>query len=225
MLDGYLMRKKSLILLILHLNFGKTSGKYSLLFEDKLTNYFGSKGAFLVNSGSSANLLAISALTSSKIGDKRLKPGDEVITVAAGFPTTVFPIIQNSCIPVFIDVDLETHNIDIELVEMAITDKTKAIILAHTLGNPFNLDKITRIASSYNLWLIEDNCDALGSRYDNKLTVSFGDLATLSIYPAHHITTGEGGCVIVNIEISLSIVESFRDWGRDCYCLPGKSNT
>ncbi|NUV00583.1 lipopolysaccharide biosynthesis protein RfbH, partial [Marinitoga sp. 1154] len=194
-------------------------------FEYEFAKFFGVKSVTLVNSGSSANLLALSALTSKKLGEKRIKPGDEVITVAAGFPTTVNPIIQNGAIPVFIDVDIPTYNIKAEEIESAITEKTKAIMIAHTLGNPFNLDEVMRVAKKHNLWVIEDTCDALGSTYDGKLVGTFGDIATVSFYPAHHITMGEGGAILTNNLQLERLVKSFRDWGRDCYCEPGFSNT
>jgi CDP-4-dehydro-6-deoxyglucose reductase, E1 len=202
-----------------------TTGRYAQQFERKFAQYFGSRFSALVNSGSSANLVAFYALTSPKLGDRALKPGDEVITVAAGFPTTVNPMIQFGCIPVFIDVDIPTYNIKAELIEAAITPKTKAIMLAHTLGNPFNLDIVKGLAKKYNLWLIEDDCDSLGATYNGQKTGSFGDLATVSFYPAHHITMGEGGSVLINNAKLKKIVESFRDWGRDCWCEPGKDNT
>lgn len=202
-----------------------TTGRYGEQFEKALAKYFGNKAAFLVNSGSSANLLAFYSLTSPKLGDRQLKPGDEVITVAAGFPTTVNPMIQYGCIPVFIDVDIPTYNIKAELIEQSISPKTKAIMLAHTLGNPFNLDVVMKIAAKYNLWVIEDDCDSLGATYNDKKTGTFGDLATLSFYPAHHITMGEGGAVLVNNRDLRMITLSFRDWGRDCYCDPGVDNT
>ena len=202
-----------------------TAGRYAEEFEKELAKYFGSKAAFLVNSGSSANLLAFYSLTSPKLGDRQIKPGDEVITVAAGFPTTVNPMIQYGCIPVFIDIDIPTYNIRTDLIEQAITPKTKAIMLAHTLGNPFNLSEVMRLAAKYNLWVIEDDCDSLGATYDGKKTGTFGDLATLSFYPAHHITMGEGGAVLVNNRDLRMLTLSFRDWGRDCYCDPGVDNT
>jgi CDP-6-deoxy-D-xylo-4-hexulose-3-dehydrase len=202
-----------------------TTGRYAQQFERKFAQYFGSRFSLLVNSGSSANLVAFYALTSPKLGDKAIKPGDEVITVAAGFPTTVNPMVQFGCIPVFIDVDIPTYNIKAELIEAAITPKTKAIMLAHTLGNPFNLGIVKELAKKYNLWLIEDDCDSLGATYRDQKTGSFGDLATVSFYPAHHITMGEGGSVLVNNASLKKIAESFRDWGRDCWCEPGKDNT
>ena len=202
-----------------------TTGRFNDEFEKRLASFVGVKHAITVSSGSSANLLAVSALTSYKLKERALKAGDEVITVAAGFPTTVNPIIQNGLIPVFIDVEIPTYNIDVSLLEGAITAKTKAIMIAHTLGNPFNLKKIKLLAKKYNLWLIEDCCDALGSSYDNKKLGTFGDIATVSFYPAHHITMGEGGAVLVQSSRLKRIIESFRDWGRDCYCDPGQDNT
>lgn len=202
-----------------------TAGRFTKEFETKLAQYFGSRFALLVNSGSSANLCAFYALTSPKLGERQIKPGDEVITVAAGFPTTVNPMIQYGCVPVFIDIDIPTYNIKAERIEEAITPKTKAIMLAHTLGNPFNLDVVMALAKKYNLWVIEDDCDSLGATYQGRKTGTFGDLATLSFYPAHHITMGEGGAVLVNNGQLKKIVESFRDWGRDCWCEPGKDNT
>ena len=202
-----------------------TAGRFSELFEKKFAAYMGSRYSFLVNSGSSANLLAFYSLTSPKLGDRAIKPGDEVITVAAGFPTTINPMIQFGCIPVFIDIDIPTYNVKAEDIEKAISPKTKAIMLAHSLGNPFNLEIVTAIAKKYNLWLIEDDCDSLGATYNNKKTGTFGDIATLSFYPAHHITMGEGGAVLVNNASLKKITESFRDWGRDCWCAPGCDNT
>jgi CDP-6-deoxy-D-xylo-4-hexulose-3-dehydrase len=202
-----------------------TTGRYAAKFERDLASYFGSRFSLLVNSGSSANLVAFYALTSPKLGDRAIKPGDEVITVAAGFPTTVNPLIQFGCIPVFIDIDIPTYNIKADLIESAITPKTKAIMIAHTLGNPFNLEVVTAICKKYNLWLVEDDCDSLGATYNNKKTGTFGDVATLSFYPAHHITMGEGGAVLINNASLKKIAESFRDWGRDCWCEPGKDNT
>jgi len=202
-----------------------TTGRFNQKFEEGLANFLGVKCLLTVNSGSSANLIAFSTLTSHKLKERALQKGDEVISVAAGFPTTVNPIIQFGAIPVFIDVKFPTYNIDENLVEEAITEKTKAIMLAHTLGNPFNVKKIKDICEKYNLWLIEDSCDALGSKFDGKNIGTFGDLATLSFYPAHHITMGEGGAVFTNSKKLERIAESFRDWGRDCYCEPGKDNT
>jgi CDP-6-deoxy-D-xylo-4-hexulose-3-dehydrase len=202
-----------------------TTGRFNEQFEKKLANFLGVKCLLTVNSGSSANLIAFSVLTSPKLKERAIQKGDEIISVAAGFPTTVNPIIQYGAIPIFVDVKIPTYNIDESLVEEAITEKTKAIMLAHTLGNPFNVKKIKEICIKYNLWLIEDSCDALGSKYNNQNVGTFGDLATLSFYPAHHITMGEGGAVFTNSKKLERIAESFRDWGRDCYCEPGKDNT
>jgi CDP-6-deoxy-D-xylo-4-hexulose-3-dehydrase len=202
-----------------------TTGRFNEQFEEKLANFLGTKCLLTVNSGSSANLIAFSTLTSPKLKERAIQKGDEVISVAAGFPTTVNPIIQFGAIPVFIDVKIPTYNIDENLVEEAINPKTKAIMLAHTLGNPFNLKKISEICKKYNLWLIEDTCDALGSKFNGQNVGTFGDLATLSFYPAHHITMGEGGAIFTNSKKLERIAESFRDWGRDCYCEPGKDNT
>lgn len=202
-----------------------TTGRFNALFEERLANFLGVKYLMTVNSGSSANLVAFSALTSSKLGDRAIKKGDEVIGVAAGFPTTVNPIIQFGAVPVFVDVDVTTHNIDANKIEAAISAKTKAIMLAHSLGNPFNLAVVKEICTKYNLWLVEDCCDALGATYNGQLVGTFGDIGTLSFYPAHHITMGEGGAVFTNNADLKLIAESFRDWGRDCYCLPGKDNT
>ena len=202
-----------------------TAGRFSIKLERELVRYFGSRFSFLVNSGSSANLLAFYALTSPKLLDRAIKPGDEIITVAAGFPTTINPMIQFGCIPVFVDVEIPTYNIKVEDIEKAITHKTKALMLAHALGNPFNLSVVMEIAKKYNLWVVEDDCDSLGATYEGKKTGTFGDLATLSFYPAHHITMGEGGAVLVNNASLKKITESFRDWGRDCWCPPGKDNT
>jgi CDP-6-deoxy-D-xylo-4-hexulose-3-dehydrase len=202
-----------------------TAGRFSLKLEKELAKYFGSRYSFLVNSGSSANLLAFYALTSPKLGDRAIKPGDEVITVAAGFPTTINPLIQFGCIPVFVDVDIPSYNIKVEDIEKAISPKTKAIMLAHALGNPFDLKAVMDIAKKHNLWVIEDDCDSLGATYNGKKTGTFGDLATLSFYPAHHITMGEGGAVLVNNASLKKVTESFRDWGRDCWCAPGVDNT
>ena len=202
-----------------------TAGRFTTNFERSLANFIGTRHALFVNSGSSANLVALSALTSKKLGERALKPGDEVITVAMGFPTTINPIIQNGLIPVVIDVDLDTLDAKSTLLEEAISPKTKAIMMAHTLGNPFDLDTVQRLCKENNLWLVEDSCDALGSTYKGQRTGSFGDTATLSFYPAHHITTGEGGAVLVKSPLVKKQVESFRDWGRDCYCETGKDNT
>jgi CDP-6-deoxy-D-xylo-4-hexulose-3-dehydrase len=207
------------------LDFWLTTGRYADQFEQEFARFFGVRHAMLCNSGSSANLLAVSALTSDKLGNKRLQPEDEVITVAAGFPTTVSAIIQNKLVPVFLDIELGTYNVDTTHLEEAISPRTRGIMIAHTLGNPFELDTVLDVATRYNLWLIEDNCDALGSTYRGKLTGTFGHLATASFYPAHHITMGEGGCVLTNQPQLKVLVESFRDWGRDCWCDPGKANT
>jgi CDP-6-deoxy-D-xylo-4-hexulose-3-dehydrase len=202
-----------------------TAGRFNENFERVLGKYLGAKYTITVNSGSSANLIAFNTLTSPKLGDRAIKKGDEVIGVAAGFPTTINPIIQYGAIPVFVDIDSDTLNIDATRLESAISSKTKAIMIAHTLGNPFNLELVTAVCKKYNLWLVEDCCDALGSKYNGQLVGTFGDIGTLSFYPAHHITMGEGGAVFTNnIELK-QIAESFRDWGRDCYCLPGKDNT
>jgi CDP-4-dehydro-6-deoxyglucose reductase, E1 len=207
------------------LDFWLTAGRYAQEFERELAKFIGVKHCLLTNSGSSANLLAISALTSPKLGEGRLIPGDEVITTACGFPTTLNPIIQNNLIPVFIDVEIGTYNIQADLIEDAISDKTKAIFVPHTLGNPFDLDKITKLAEDHNLWLVEDNCDALGSKYRGKRTGSFGHISTCSFYPAHHITMGEGGAVLTDDTKLKDIIASFRDWGRDCWCDTGCDNT
>jgi CDP-4-dehydro-6-deoxyglucose reductase, E1 len=202
-----------------------TTGRFNAMFEQRLAEFLGVNYLITVNSGSSANLVAFSTLTSPKLGDRAIKPGDEVIGVAAAFPTTVNPILQFGAVPVFVDVDLATHNIDASKIEAAITPKTKAIMLAHSLGNPFNLDVVTALCQKHNLWLVEDCCDALGATYNGQLVGTFGDIATLSFYPAHHITMGEGGAVFTNNTELKLIAESFRDWGRDCYCPPGKDNT
>lgn len=202
-----------------------TAGRFSNQFEYEFAKYFGAPKALLVNSGSSANLVAFYTLTSPKLGDRAIKAGDEVITVAAGFPTTVNPIIQFGAIPVFVDVDIATHNVMADQIELAVSSKTKAIMIAHSLGNPFDLDEVMRVAKKYNLWVIEDDCDSLGATYKGKKTGTFGDLSTFSFYPAHHMTMGEGGAVIINNPELAKITESFRDWGRDCYCEPGKDNT
>ncbi len=202
-----------------------TTGRFNDEFESKLASFLGVKHAITVNSGSSANLIAFTTLTSPRLGERAIKPGDEVIGVAAGFPTTVNPILQFGAVPVFVDVDLDTYNIDASQIEAAISPKTKAIMLAHTLGNPFNLAVVTELCRKYGLWLVEDCCDALGATYKGQLVGTFGDIATLSFYPAHHITMGEGGAVFTNNSELKAIAESFRDWGRDCYCPPGKDNT
>ena len=202
-----------------------TTGRFNRKFEKNLSDFIGVKHLITVNSGSSANLVAFATLTSPKLGDRSIKQGDEVIGVAAGFPTTVNPIVQFGAIPVFVDIDLKTYNVNTDLIEAAITPKTKAIMLAHTLGNPYNLEKVKALCDQYNLWLIEDCCDALGAEYDGKHVGTFGDIATCSFYPAHHITMGEGGVVFTNNSELIAIAESFRDWGRDCYCDPGCDNT
>ena len=207
------------------LDFWLTSGPYTEKFESRFAKIVGMRHAFMVNSGSSANLLALSALTSPKLGDRALRPGDEVITVAAGFPTTVTPILQNGLVPVYVDIDLATYVASESALEAAISPKTRAIMMAHTLGNPFNLDLVARLAEKHKLWVIEDSCDGLGGTYKGKTLGSFGDLSTFSFYPAHHITTGEGGAVLVKKAAHKTIVESFRDWGRDCWCAPGCDNT
>jgi CDP-6-deoxy-D-xylo-4-hexulose-3-dehydrase len=207
------------------LDFWLTTGRYAEEFERKFARLFGLRHALLVNSGSSANLVALSCLTSRKLGKRRLQPGDEVITVASSFPTTVNPIVQNGLVPVFVDVDIPTYNIDVQMLEQALSERTRAIMVAHTLGNPFDLDAVTAFAREHDLWLIEDCCDALGSTYRGKMVGTFGDLASVSFYPAHHITMGEGGCVLTNKGRLKVLAESFRDWGRDCWCAPGKENT
>jgi CDP-4-dehydro-6-deoxyglucose reductase, E1 len=207
------------------LDFWLTTGRYARIFERELARYLGVRHALLCNSGSSANLLALSALTSPKLGERKLAPGDEVLTVAAGFPTTVNPIVLNRLVPVFVDVELPTYNVDVAQLREAIGPRTKAIMIAHTLGNPFDLDAVVELARANDLWLVEDNCDALGSLYKGQMTGTFGDLATLSCYPAHHITMGEGGVVFTRRPDLKVLVESFRDWGRDCWCEPGEDNT
>jgi CDP-4-dehydro-6-deoxyglucose reductase, E1 len=202
-----------------------TTGRFAADFERKFAQFFGLRHAMLVNSGSSANLCALSALTSESLGEERLKPGDEVITMAAGFPTTVNPIVQNRLIPVFIDAELETYGPDVQQLERALSPKTRAIMIAHTLGNPFDLATVTEFAQANGLWLVEDCCDAVGATYDGKHVGNFGDLATVSFYPAHHMTMGEGGAVLTNRPPLKRLVESFRDWGRDCWCDPGDDNT
>jgi CDP-6-deoxy-D-xylo-4-hexulose-3-dehydrase len=207
------------------LDFWLTTGRYGEEFEREFAKFCNVRHALLCNSGSSADLLAFTALTSPKLGDERIKPGDEVITVAAGFPTTVNPIVQHGMVPVFLDIVLPTYDVDVTRLEEALSPKTRAIMMAHTLGNPFNLEAVMSFARKHNLYVIEDNCDALGSTYDGKLTGTFGDLSTVSFYPAHHITMGEGGAVLTNKPKLKSIVESYRDWGRDCWCPPGCDNT
>jgi CDP-4-dehydro-6-deoxyglucose reductase, E1 len=202
-----------------------TTGRWAKDFERKLARFFGVRSASLVNSGSSANLVALSALTSPKLGDRALKPGDEVITVAAGFPTTVNPIFQNKLVPVFIDVTLPTYEIDVTKLEDARSEKTKAVMVAHTLGNVFDLDAVVAFCKKYNLWLVEDCCDALGSTYKGQKVGTFGDISTVSFYPAHHITMGEGGAVMTDKPVLQVLIDSFRDWGRDCWCEPGVDNT
>jgi CDP-4-dehydro-6-deoxyglucose reductase, E1 len=207
------------------LDFWLTEGRFSEEFSDKISEFLDVENVLLTNSGSSANLLAFSALTSEKLGDRRLQSGDEVITVAAGFPATVTPIIQYGLIPVFVDINIPTYNIDVEMMESAITDKTKCIFIAHTLGNPFDIDAVMELAEAHNLWVIEDNCDAFGSEYNMMKTGSFAHLSTISFYPAHHITTGEGGAICTNDPLLAQLVRAFRDWGRDCYCAGGENNT
>src|SRR5580700_4230787 len=202
-----------------------TTGRFAETFERNLARFVGVRSASLVNSGSSANLVALSALTSPKLGDRRVKPGDEVITVAAGFPTTVNPIFQNRLVPVFVDVTVPQYEIDVHQLEAARSDRTKAVFIAHTLGNVFDLDAVTAFTRKHDLWLIEDCCDALGSTYKGQKVGTFGDIATLSFYPAHHITTGEGGAVLTDKPALQTLIESFRDWGRDCWCEPGMDNT
>ena len=207
------------------LDFWLTTGRFAAEFERAFSRYLGRRSTTLCNSGSSANLLALSCLTSPKLGDRRLVPGDEVLTVAAGFPTTVAPILINNLVPVYVDVELGTYNADVGQLAAAVGPRTRAIMLAHTLGNPFDLDAVCALAKKHDLWLIEDNCDALGSTYDGRLTATFGDLATSSFYPAHHITMGEGGAVVTDSPQLRVLLESFRDWGRDCWCDPGIENT
>lgn len=207
------------------IDFWLTAGEYAQKFEEELAKFIGVNYCLLTNSGSSANLLAISALTSPRLGKKKLIPGDEVITTACGFPTTLNPIIQNNLKPVFVDVEISTYNINTNLVKNAISDKTKAIFIPHTLGNPFDIEEILKISEKYDLWLIEDNCDALGSQYNGRFTGSYGHISTCSFYPAHHITMGEGGALLTNDPLIKDIILSFRDWGRDCWCEPGCDNT
>ena len=207
------------------LDFWLTTGRYAERFERDLARYFGVRHAVLVNSGSSANLLALSCLTSPKLGERRLKPGDEVITVAAGFPTTLNPIFQNQLVPVFLDVTLPTMQVDVRQLDEALSDRTAAVMFAHTLGNPFAAEAVRAFCRKHGLWFIEDCCDAVGAEFQGRKTGTFGDLATVSFYPAHHITTGEGGCVLMDQPLLKTVVESFRDWGRDCWCDPGKDNT
>jgi CDP-4-dehydro-6-deoxyglucose reductase, E1 len=223
---GRVYDEKELVSLVdASLDFWLTTGRYAEQFEKDLAEFLGIKYCLLTNSGSSANLLAVSALTSPKLGEKRLKQGDEVITTACGFPTTLNPILQNNLIPVFIDVEIGTYNIQAEQIEAAISDKTKAIIVPHTLGNPVNLEIILNLVKKYDLWFIEDNCDALGSKYQGKFTGTFGHISTCSFYPAHHITMGEGGAILTDDPLLKKIIASFRDWGRDCWCDPGCDNS
>jgi len=207
------------------LEFWLTTGRYAAQFEREFARYMGLRSALLVNSGSSANLVALSCLTSPKLGDRQLKPGDEVITAGTGFPTTVNPIIQNRLVPVFLDVDIPTYNISVSQLESALSPRTRAIMVAHTLGNPFDLAAVQAFAKKHNLWLVEDCCDAVGSTYRGQQVGTFGDLATTSFYPAHHMTMGEGGAVLTDRPMLKTLAESFRDWGRDCWCEPGKDNT
>lgn len=207
------------------LDFWLTTGRYAAQFEDEFARVFTLRHAMLTNSGSSANLLALSCLTSPSLKEKALRAGDEVITVASGFPTTVNPIIQNGLVPVFLDVEIPTYNVDVRQLEEAKSSRTRAIMLAHTLGNPFNLKVVAEFARKYNLWLIEDCCDAVGATFQDRHVGTFGDIATVSFYPAHHITMGEGGCVLTNRPALKTLIESFRDWGRDCWCVPGMANT
>jgi len=207
------------------LDFWLTAGRFAEEFEREFARFIGVRNALLVNSGSSANLVALSCLTSPKLNDRRLRPGDEVITVAAGFPTTVNPILQNGLAPVFVDIEVPTYNVDTSRLEGALSERTRAIMLAHTLGNPFDVTAVTDFAARHGLWLIEDCCDAVGATYGGRMAGTFGDLATASFYPAHHITMGEGGCVLTDRPLLKTLAESFRDWGRDCWCDPGKENT
>jgi CDP-4-dehydro-6-deoxyglucose reductase, E1 len=223
---GRVFDEKELVTLVdSSLDFWLTAGPHAEAFENEFADFMGVEDSILVNSGSSANLVAMSVLTSPSLKERQLKPGDEVITVAAGFPTTVAPIIQNRLVPVFIDVSLDNYNAIPEMIEKAVSSKTKAIFMAHTLGNPFDIETVMKVAKKHNLWVIEDNCDALGSEYNGQLTGTYGDLATISFYPAHHMTMGEGGSVLTNNEELAKIARSFRDWGRDCYCAAGEDNT
>lgn len=207
------------------LDFWLTTGRFATAFEKRFARLYGLRSATLVNSGSSANLAALTSLTSPRLGERRLQPGDEVITVAAGFPTTVNPIIQNRLVPVFVDVSIPTYNVDVSQLEEARSERTRAVMIAHTLGNPFDLDAVMAFVKKYDLWLVEDCCDAVGATYNGQRAGTFGDLATTSFYPAHHITMGEGGAVLTDKPLLKTLVESFRDWGRDCWCEPGKDNT
>jgi CDP-6-deoxy-D-xylo-4-hexulose-3-dehydrase len=223
--SGRIYDEKEMISLVdSALEFWLTTGRFAKLFEENFAHHLGVKHCLLTNSGSSANLLAICALTSEQLKEKRLLPGDEVITVAAGFPTTVNPIIQNNLIPVFLDVDIGTYNIQYQKIEDAISERTKAIFVAHTMGNPFNLDAVMKIAEKHGLWVIEDNCDALGSKFKGKFTGTFGHISTFSFYPPHHITMGEGGALVTNSDLLKKLIASFRDWGRDCWCESGQDN-
>lgn len=207
------------------LDFWLTTGRFAKKFEHEFAHFFGLRHAILVNSGSSANMLALACLTSPKLGGRRLRPGDEVITVAAAFPTTVNPIVQNRLVPVFVDVAIPTYSVEVSQLESAISERTRAVIFAHTLGNPFDLSTVTSFVKKYDLWFVEDCCDAVGGTYQGRHVGTFGDLATVSFYPAHHITMGEGGCVLTDRPVLRNLVQSFRDWGRDCWCETGKQNT
>ncbi len=202
-----------------------TEGRWNKLFEEKLAAFIGMKHVMTTNSGSSANLLAFTALTAKELKERRVMPGDEVITVAAGFPTTINPIIMNGCVPVFVDIDIGTYEANIDQIRQAITPKTKVIMMAHTLGNVFDIGEVRKICDEYHLWLIEDTCDALGAKYDGKFAGTFGDIATLSFYPAHHMTMGEGGALLTNNNILAKVIKSYRDWGRDCWCGTGQDDT
>ncbi len=223
---GKVFDKEELELLVESaLDFWLTTGRFAAQFESEFARFMGVRCASLVNSGSSANLVALASLTSPKLGDERLRPGDEVITVAAGFPTTVNPIVQCGLVPVFVDVQIPTYNIDVRPLDAALSPRTRAIMVAHTLGNPFDVATVTEFARAHGLWLVEDCCDAVGSTYGGQKVGTFGDIATVSFYPAHHITMGEGGCVLTQSPLLQTLIESFRDWGRDCWCDPGKDNT
>jgi len=223
---GRVFDEKEIIALVdASLDFWLTTGRYAEQFEKGLAQFLGMKYCLLTNSGSSANLLAVSALTSKKLGKKRLQPGDEVITTACGFPTTLNPIIQNNLVPVFLDIDIGSYNIRVDQIEPAISEKTKAIMIPHTLGNPADLETLMRLVRRYDLWFVEDNCDSLGSKYRDQYTGTFGHISTCSFYPAHHITMGEGGAVLTNDPLLKKIIASFRDWGRDCWCDPGCDNS
>lgn len=223
---GRVFDEKELLKLIeSSLDFWLTEGRFAEEFAEKISDFLGVNNVLLTNSGSSSNLIAFASLTSKKLGNKKLNFGDEIIAVAAGFPSTISPIVQYDMIPVFVDVDLKTYNINIDMLKKAITPKTRAIFLAHTLGNPYKIDEIIALCKKHDLWFIEDNCDAFGSKYQDKYTGTFGHISTMSFYPAHHITTGEGGAVVTNDEELAKIIKSFRDWGRDCYCNSGENNT